>query len=150
MFIVAPRSLDLEETLSDLHMEYQFEVVKVPAPKASEGDNSAELDKVLTTLKGIKKNVILAGAPMNLNQCYKLLENNVIPVKVLILKDSAEAMSNYYLEHEYTQDYKVSDLLAEDERNKLSQVQEFYKGCCIEFDERESGEIDSIKVMSMF
>ena len=80
------------------------------------------MEKVLGTLKSTKKNLILAGAPSNLDQCYKLLENNVVPVKVLILKDTEEAMSNYYLEHEYTQDYKVSDLLAEEERKNLSQV----------------------------
>lgn len=67
-------------------------------------------------------------------------------MKVLILKDSDEAMSNYYLEHEYTQDYKVSDLMAEEERKQLSRVHQFYKGCCIEFDEKESGEVEGIKV----
>jgi len=92
----------LEDTLSDLHMEYEFEVVKVPESKQSEVDNSTELEKVIGTLKSINKNVILAGAPSNLNQCYKLLENNIVPVKVLILKDSDIAMSNYYLDHEYT------------------------------------------------
>lgn len=64
---MAPKSLDLEDTLSDLHMEYQYEVVKVPAPKVSEPDNSSELEKVLGTLKSLKKNVILAGAPSNID-----------------------------------------------------------------------------------
>ena len=118
----------------------------MPAAKQSESDNSAELDKIIGNLKSLKKNVILAGAPCNLNQCYKLLENNVIPVKVLVLKDSLEAMSNYYLEHEYTQDYKVSELHAEDEKKHLLQVQEFYKGCCLEFEEEDSSEIAVIEV----
>lgn len=85
---MAPRSLDLEDLLSDLHMEHQYEVVKVPPAKAAESDNSSELDKLIATLKGIKKNTILAGAPTNLDQCYKLLENDIIPSKVFFLNDS--------------------------------------------------------------
>lgn len=64
----------------------------------------------------------------------------------MFLNDSLQSMANFYL----TQDDPVSDeeaeILAEDEYKKLQEVKRFYKGCCFDFDEQDSTNIEMISV----
>ena len=90
--------------------------------------------------------MIVLGAPRTLKECYILKENKVIPNKVLFLNDSLQSMANYYLGQDDPISDSEAEVMAENEYKQLLEVKRFYQGCCFNFNEKDSQDLEMINV----
>jgi hypothetical protein len=97
VFIVAPRSLNLDDTLEWLASQHSHEVIKVGTAGQSSEDHQQKVESSVSEIKAFRKNVIVVGAPRTLKECYLLKEGKVVPTKIMFLNDSVQSMANFYL-----------------------------------------------------
>lgn len=150
VFIVAPRSLNLEDTEDHLLSTYKHDIVRIGTANQSTQEHQEKLKETIPDIKIAKKNQIVTGAPRTLKECYIMKENKIIPNKVMYLNDSLQSMANFYLSQDEPITDEEAEILAQAELKDLLAVKEFYKGCVFDFNQEDSQDIDMINVRTIY
>lgn len=114
MFVVSPNSLNYGDVVEKIERDHECEVVNIAEAEDDSEKHKAALQEKIEEIKKISTSSILANAPKDLNECYLLRNNQVIPSRVIFLHDNFENMVNFYHKVK-SKDIETASFLAENE-----------------------------------